>query len=222
MKLVDTTTRVVEPTTRTTLLLNRNHQAFSFCSARAAMRHLITGRVKGMDANGNIVSWDGADMDQYPSVESSLSWSLNNVALFDNHPYLRSAPNTVTGEESRRYIPTIALCSHHFGFHVRKGETVSLKSLYSIYKGTCQYCLNSIPFNSATKDHVVPKSKGGTNHDFNLVLACRKCNTEKDNIFPYFDIEGNEVKPRKMLRTGVLVPDADNVRKEWKPYLYMD
>ena len=28
--------------------------AFSFCTARAAMRHLVTGRIKGMDADGNI------------------------------------------------------------------------------------------------------------------------------------------------------------------------
>lgn len=212
---------LVEPNTRTTLLLNKYFQAFSFCSARASIRHMVTGRIKGMDAAGNIMSWNGSDLDHYPS-ENALSWSGDNVTLFEEHPYIRSAPNSETGEESRHYIPTIAVCSHHFGFHLRKGDTVSLRTLYNIYKGTCQYCLNPISFNEATKDHVIPKSKGGTNHDFNLVLACRKCNNDKDSIFPYFDANGQEVKPRRMLSTGVFVPDTDFVREEWKPYLYME
>ena len=218
--------KLVGPEERTTLLLNRNYQAFSFCSARAAIRHLVTGRIKGMDANGNVLTWDGSDLDYVPGVgsdhTSSLSWKENNVELYSDHPYLRSAPNPITGEESKHYIPTIAICSHHFGFHRRSGENVSLKALYNIYKGTCQYCLCHIPMAQATKDHVYPKSKGGSNDDFNLVLACRKCNGDKDSIFPYYDIEGNEVKPKKVTTTGLFVPDAAGVREEWKPFLYMN
>ena len=218
--------KLVGPEERTTLLLNRNYQAFSFCSARAAIRHLVTGRIKGMDANGNVLTWDGSDLDYVPGVgtgsSSSLSWKENNVELYPDHPYLRSAPNPITGEESKHYIPTIAICSHHFGFHRRSGENVSLKALYNIYKGTCQYCLCHIPMAQATKDHVYPKSKGGSNDDFNLVLACRKCNGDKDSIFPYYDVEGNEVKPKRVTTTGLFVPDAAGVREEWKPFLYMN
>ena len=32
------------------------------------------------------------------------------------------------------------------------------------------------------KDHVVPKSKEGTNRISNLVVCCRKCNESKDNL----------------------------------------
>jgi len=54
-----------------------------------------------------------------------------------------------------------------------------------------------------------------------MVLACRKCNGEKDNIFPFFDVNGNEVKPRKIMHSGVFIPDIQDVREEWKPFLYM-
>jgi len=212
---------LVEPETRTTLLINKLYQAFSFCSAKAAIRHLVIGRVKGIDADGNIASWDNEDIDTYPPVKSSISWSDNTVALYNDQPYLRSAPNRITGEESKRYIPTIVICGYHFGFHHRKSDNISLKTLYSIYKGTCQYCLNPVTFSNATKDHVYPKSKGGTNHDFNLVLACRKCNSSKDNIFPYYNVNGQEVKPRKMLPAGMFIPEKNNIREEWKPFLYM-
>lgn len=219
--------KLVSPGERTTLLLNRNYQAFGFCSARAAIRHLVTGRIKGMDADGNVLTWDGSDLDYVQGTgdssysNASLSWKEGNVRLYPNHPYLRSAPNTTTGEETKHFIPTVAICSHHFGFHRRSGENVSLKALYNIYKGTCQYCLCHIPMVHATKDHVYPKSRGGSNDDFNLVLACRKCNNDKDNIFPYYDIEGKEVKPRKVLSTGMFLPDQEGLREEWKQFLYM-
>ena len=98
--------KLVEPTTRTTLLLNRHFMAFSFCTARAAMRHLVTGRIKGMDADGNIMSWDGSDLDTYPTA-NTLSWESGNITLFNEHPYLRSAPNPITGKESRKFIPQL-------------------------------------------------------------------------------------------------------------------
>ena len=35
---------------------------------------------------------------------------------------------------------------------------------------------------SATVDHIIPKSRGGTNSPINTVLCCRKCNNEKGNF----------------------------------------
>jgi len=166
----------------------------------------MTGRVKGLDAENNVFEWTSDD---------GMSWSNCNVSLFNDHPSLRSAG------DKQWAIPTILLCTQHFGFYSKAPETISLKRLYSVYKGTCQFCLQHIPYHQATKDHLYPKSKGGTDHTFNLVLACRKCNNTKDSIFPFFDVEGKEVKPRKIMHSGVFVPDTEEVREEWKPFLYM-
>ena len=32
------------------------------------------------------------------------------------------------------------------------------------------------------KEHVVPRSRGGSNRISNLVLSCRSCNEKKDNL----------------------------------------
>jgi 5-methylcytosine-specific restriction endonuclease McrA len=205
---------------RTTLLLNSSWQAFGFMNARACFKKLITNQIKGVDSDGNVVSWYGDDLDRYPAIESSLSWKGNRVGLFENHPYMRSAPDPLTGEPTRHYIPTIAVCSHHFGFRSSKGDSVSTRTIYNIYKGVCQYCHEHIPLKDATKDHVYPKHLGGSNHDFNLVLACRACNNKKDNIYPYFDKNGKEVIPRKVVNG--LVVDVNTVRPEWKVHLFMD
>jgi len=43
----------------------------------------------------------------------------------------------------------------------------------------CFYCGKALSRRRATKDHVIPLSKGGGNSQKNIVDACRKCNSEK-------------------------------------------
>lgn len=40
---------------------------------------------------------------------------------------------------------------------------------------TCHYCTRP----ATTKDHIVPKARGGSNYYWNLVPACASCNTNK-------------------------------------------
>lgn len=53
----------------------------------------------------------------------------------------------------------------------------------------CFYCNASISLktykkNYATRDHFIPLSKGGANDIGNIVLCCKKCNTEKSSQMP--------------------------------------
>lgn len=43
----------------------------------------------------------------------------------------------------------------------------------------CYYCSTGLTSETATIDHVIPKSKGGTDDSQNLVLACPECNERK-------------------------------------------
>ncbi len=59
-----------------------------------------------------------------------------------------------------------------FGYEVRE-------YLLEKYNRTCQYCsAKDIPLEV---EHIVPKSKGGSNRVSNLTLSCRKCNQRKGN-----------------------------------------
>jgi len=211
---------VVNPDTKTTLLCTRHYQAYNLISARKAMRFLMAGRGRGVDANGNLVSWLGDDINLTDSV--SLSWNKNNIGLYENQPCLRSAPNVVTGEETQWAVPTILITKYAFDqkFYNTSGENVSLRTVYDAYKHRCVYCLETIPYHRATKDHAYPKSKGGTNHDFNLVLACKECNNDKDDQYPYFDINGKEVIPLKIGRRS-FIPNGMEIRAEWSDYLHI-
>lgn len=69
------------------------------------------------------------------------------------------------------------------------------KILHAAQDGRCFYCEKLVSITSATKDHLVPKSKGGSNSIMNLVMACRHCNTAKGDMSKedFFDL----IKSRK-------------------------
>ena len=69
-----------------------------------------------------------------------------------------------------------------------------IKSLFDKAKGRCHYCgcLTLLKptveqkHRQATRDHVLPKTRGGTNDEDNIVLACHLCNKVK------YDMTGEE------------------------------
>lgn len=48
----------------------------------------------------------------------------------------------------------------------------------------CYWCKKPLDLTSATLDHVIPLSKGGTNGADNFVLACDGCNHDRRNDMP--------------------------------------
>ena len=46
----------------------------------------------------------------------------------------------------------------------------------------CAYCETQVAFILGTVDHVLPRSRGGTNCESNLVWCCEPCNTAKGTM----------------------------------------
>ena len=55
-------------------------------------------------------------------------------------------------------------------------------TLYGKQEGLCAGCLHHFPFRNLTVDHIVPQSKGGTDHLDNLQLLCGACNSTKGTM----------------------------------------
>ena len=53
--------------------------------------------------------------------------------------------------------------------------------LFGRQEGLCAGCQIAFPFRNMTIDHIVPQSKGGTDHIDNLQLLCGACNSLKGN-----------------------------------------
>lgn len=52
-------------------------------------------------------------------------------------------------------------------------------TLFGRQEGVCRGCKVSFPFRNLTVDHIVPRSRGGTDHIDNLQLLCGACNSVK-------------------------------------------
>ena len=48
----------------------------------------------------------------------------------------------------------------------------------------CMYCGVRFGERELTRDHVLPKSRGGRDHWRNVVAACKRCNQRKGNRLP--------------------------------------
>ena len=48
--------------------------------------------------------------------------------------------------------------------------------------GRCKYCLCKLSYKNVTRDHVVARASGGSDHRNNLVAACLRCNGAKGKM----------------------------------------
>lgn len=61
-------------------------------------------------------------------------------------------------------------------------STRQIKALVELYGDLCFFCRRPFVEQALrTRDHLVPRSRGGTDDLENLRLACRECNTRKDS-----------------------------------------
>lgn len=84
----------------------------------------------------------------------------------------------------------------------------------------CQYCgKKSIEL---TIDHIIPKSRGGSDSWENLITACVRCNNRKGNQTP--DEAGIRLlsRPRKPNHIIFLKQNIANLEESWRPFLFMD
>ena len=52
-------------------------------------------------------------------------------------------------------------------------------TLFGLQEGICNGCRIVFPFRNFTVDHIIPRSRGGTDHPDNLQLLCAACNSLK-------------------------------------------
>jgi 5-methylcytosine-specific restriction endonuclease McrA len=83
---------------------------------------------------------------------------------------------------------------------------------------TCQYCGEVLAVCDQTLDHVVPRSRGGKDAWENLVLACKRCNSYKDDQTP--DEAGMQLirKPFEP-KVGLTYQSNRRVRPEWVDWI---
>jgi 5-methylcytosine-specific restriction protein A len=76
--------------------------------------------------------------------------------------------------------------ANHIAVEKRKARSLRNTSWWrrKIATGICHYCGRKFKPQELTMDHKIPLSRGGTSERFNIVPACKECNTKKKYLLP--------------------------------------
>ena len=121
-------------------------------------------------------------------------------------------------------VPSVVRLSEYINIVGNKRRTKIRKSqIFQRDFYRCGYCIKKFKPKFLTLDHVMPKSRGGSNDPSNLVTACFPCNQKKADKTPEeanmrlvnpVQRRNEEMETRKYLMRFL------GERPEWRNYLY--
>lgn len=133
-------------------------------------------RILQLNAAGEPIDWIDYEKSAYFYAKDLVLWSMG-----EHKVALRGGINAETGLQSSLVMDTIiAIKCNHSPRKFRSGvPSLTNKTLFIRDHNLCGYCGEYFGKGELTRDHVVPKSKGGENSWTNLVSACKPCNHKK-------------------------------------------
>jgi 5-methylcytosine-specific restriction endonuclease McrA len=109
--------------------------------------------------------------------------------------------------------PAVVRLNRYVRVPYRAGIPLTRRAIFARDGGRCVYCGG--PANSV--DHVVPRSRGGRHVWENVVAACRRCNSRKENHQPHeagLSLLRQPFIPKDGLRLSL-----GRLEPEWEAYL---
>ena len=112
-------------------------------------------------------------------------------------------------------IPAVIRLSYFVKVPFREGIPLTRRTVFARDDHTCQYC----GARAESIDHIIPRSRGGTHTWENVVAACRRCNSQKENRL--LDEAGLKMKnqPRVPHQNLRIIGAASEVHPSWSNYL---
>lgn len=133
--------------------------------------------VLALDIAGNPIEWISPHDAVLYYATGKVAWELGQLAMVFRGGYSR------TGAQSRITVkPIIAIVGSEILLRMHRNELPLGKMNYLLFKRdrhTCAYCGGQFPYKELSRDHIVPRSRGGKDSWMNCVTACRRCNQEK-------------------------------------------
>jgi 5-methylcytosine-specific restriction endonuclease McrA len=109
--------------------------------------------------------------------------------------------------------PSVVRLKYFVHIPYRAHAALTRRAVFARDHWTCQYCGKP----AENVDHVLPRSKGGLHTWDNVVAACRRCNSKKENRLPHD-------AGLRLLRQPYIPSDGFRLslgrpEPEWEPFL---
>jgi HNH endonuclease len=98
---------------------------------------------------------------------------------------IRGGHSRFDGSRSKLDIHSIIACEGRVVAPLRQVPPLTNQALFRRDRNLCLYCGDEHLDRELTRDHVVPRSRGGSDQWDNCVAACRRCNHRKGDRLPH-------------------------------------
>lgn len=112
-------------------------------------------------------------------------------------------------------IPSVIRLKSFVKVPYRARVSLSRRAIFVRDSFACQYCGHA----AENVDHVIPRSRGGRHVWENVVAACKRCNTMKENRLPHEVGLHLKTKPAAPRETVWIIVAVGRVDPKWEPYL---
>ena len=131
--------------------------------------------VLALDISGIPRQWISHDDAIAYWATDSVAWSMGEV--------IAKYHGGVQNDGTHSYLETPSIIAiKGRAFNPYKHSTVALtnRTLFGRDRHVCAYCGGHFPnYNSLSRDHIMPRSRGGENTWMNVVTSCKECNAKK-------------------------------------------
>lgn len=196
-----------------------HHRRIAFSTHRAQIVEAPTGQPSTADPfslNGKVLILNQSyePISICSPKKALMLLFLTKAELVEHH----QSRTVRTVRASYPFPSVIRLCAY-LRVPFRKIE-LSRKNIMRRDGMRCTYCGMGTP--PLTMDHIIPRSRGGTDSWENLTTACIKCNNKKGSRTP--DEAGMRLltTPKRPHHVMFLKHAMGHVDDTWRPYLFMD
>ena len=133
-----------------------------------------------LDVSGRPQAWISTREAAVLYACDSVAWTLGDIFRV-----MRGGMQRSTGAQSRIELhPIIAVRGSMPSRAWRQVPALSNPKIFVRDRNVCAYCGGRFDFESLTREHIIPVSRGGEDSWMNCITACKACNGRKGNRLP--------------------------------------
>lgn len=190
-------------------MLNRSFFPIRSETVQHVFVNLFSGSYHGLDIHYEKKEdgvYDFESIEQFNVIKDIRHWLKLDIRVYDE--YIQTVRGPVR-------IPPVVVCANYNQIRYHNVLFPTKRNIYKRDSYTCGYTGKKLQKDELSVDHIVPRSRGGTNSWENLITCERGLNSWKSDRLPGECGLKLQFKPTKP-KNGLVF---ENIRDEWNSFI---